>query len=1045
MEIKNSLISILLVFVTSLLSAQTFTEWRDPDVNSVNRAPMRASFFAYENEDAAHLGDKKFSERFLSIEGMWNFCWAASPEQRPTDFYRMDYNDGAWSIMPVPGMWELNGYGDPQYVNIGYPWRNQFRNNPPEVPSENNHVGSYRRWIEIPESWSGERVMIHFGSVSSCMYLWINGKYVGYSEDSKLECEFDITGYVRPGRNLVAMQLFSWCDGTYLEDQDFFRFAGIARECYLYTRNARHISDIHLNTILSENYTHGVLDVELMFPSTAKGCTAEVVISADDGRELASQTVKVKGSVEKMKLDAGQVQPWSAEIPALYNLTVALKDAKARTIEVIPLRIGFREVKVEGGLLKVNGQPILVKGANRHEMDPDNGYVVSLERMVQDIRIMKEFNFNAVRTSHYPNDPRWYDLCDEYGLYVVAEANVESHGMGYKDKTLAKNPLYARAHMERNERNVKCQFNHPSVIIWSLGNEAGNGKNFTDCYDWIKAYDTSRPVQYEQAAGREPSTDYNSDIHCPMYGDYDYCIEYLENFDAQEYPRPLIQCEYAHAMGNSLGGFKEYWDLIRKYPNYQGGFIWDFVDQSQRKTGKDGVMIYGYGGDWNPYDASDINFCNNGLVSPDRIPNPHMYEVGYIQQDIWSELGEDGRTLSVFNEKFFKNLGNYRLVWTLLQDGEAVECGVINELNVGPQQTSAFYIPYSDIPAEGEILLNVSYEVKCAEQLLKPSHTAAFRQFVLREGGKEDMAVVTVMADRHSILGGEVELRENDKSYLIVESPLMRIDFSRDNGLITRYEVCGKSMLDEGAVLEPNFWRAPTDNDFGAGLNVYNRVWETPGLKLISMDKSIENGVAVIVAGYDLENVHSGLTLEYRINNIGEIAVKQTLVPGEGRDVPDMMRFGMRMRMPAEYCLIDYYGRGPGENYTDRKNSAMLGRYCQTVEEQFHAYIRPQENGLKSDVRRWKQSDIAGNGIEISAPEPFSASALNYSQESLDEGLEKCQMHSQEVVPDKAVWLCVDGCHYGLGCVDSWGALPREEYRLPLAERSFEFKIKPVF
>lgn len=1037
---KKTLLTLLLGALAAGLHAQSFTEWQDPEVNAVNRLPMRATCFAYESADAAAAGDKSASERFLTLDGEWRFCWVRHADERPTEFFRTDFNDGAWGTMPVPGMWELNGYGDPQYLNIGYPWREQFENDPPHVPVQENHVGSYRRWIDIPADWSGREIVAHFGSVTSNLYLWVNGRFVGYSEDSKLEAEFDITRYVRPGRNLFAMQVFRWSDGTYLEDQDFFRLAGIARESYLYARDRRHVADIRLDASLSENYTRGTLGVGLTFPAAARGCTAEVALTAPDGAPVASGAVKVTGRTARLALDAGKVRPWSAETPVLYGVTVTLRDAAGRTLEVIPLRTGFREVKIENGQLLVNGQPILIKGANRHEMDPDGGYVVSRERMLQDIRLFKENNFNAVRTCHYPDDPYWYELCDRYGLYMVAEANIESHGMGYGEQTLARNPRFAKAHLERNMRNVQRNVNHPAVIIWSLGNEAGDGPNFDACFDWIKAWDPSRVIQYERADDTPGNR--NTEIFCPMYWSYDLCRKYL----ATNPSRPLIQCEYAHAMGNSLGGFGLYWQLIRSEPRYQGGFIWDFVDQSLRKQGRNGVTVYGYGGDWNPYDASDQNFCDNGLVSPDRVPNPHMHEARYWQQPLWSAFEGENNTLSVFNENFFRTIGNCYLRWSVLCDGEPVQSGLVADLCVAPQRDTTLRLPIrrETLPAAGELLLNVEYRLQDAEPLLAPDHRLAYQQFTLRAAAPADLTVAERRADRHNSLG-EITVHDNDRNYLIVESPLVRIDFRRTDGLMTRYEVCGTRLLDEGAVLEPNFWRAPTDNDFGAGLQRKNRVWDDPGLRLTSLEHATEQGVATVTARYALERTGGTLTLEYRIDNAGEIAVREALeADGNRSGVPDLMRFGMRLRMPAAFDRIDYYGRGPWENYADRKDGALLGRYRQTVEEQFYPYIRPQETGTKSDVRRWRQHDIAGRGVEITAAAPFSASALHYAQEALDEGLSKRQGHSPEVEADDAVWLTIDKAQYGLGGIDSWGQITEPEYRLPYGDYEFRFLIRPV-
>ncbi len=1028
----------------SLLAApaQTLDEWQDPETTSVNRMPMHATLFAYESAEAAAAADKSASARYLPLDGVWRFQWVRDADRRPTDFFRADYDDRAWGSMPVPGMWELNGYGDPLYLNIGYAWREQFASNPPHVPVKENHVGSYRREIEIPASWSGQQIVARFGSATSNLYLWVNGRFAGYSEDSKVEAEFDVTKFVRPGRNLFALQIFRWSDGTYLEDQDFFRLSGLARESYLYARDRRHIGDVRLTPSLSDNYTRGTLDVELTGSAAAKGCSAEVVLTDAGGTAVARAATRLQGPTARLTLDAGRVALWSAETPILYGVTVTLRSPKNEVIEVIPLHTGFRESKIEGGQLLVNGQPVLIKGANRHELDPDGGYVVPVERMIEDIRILKENNFNAVRTCHYPDDERWYDLCDRYGIYLVAEANIESHGMGYREKTLAKVPAYAKAHLERNERNVKRNINHPSVIVWSLGNEAGDGPNFDACFDWIKAYDPSRPIQYERAEGTR-----NTEIVCPMYWHYDLCREYLENriykgwghrdtHYGDRLTKPLIQCEYAHAMGNSQGGFGLYWQMIRKYPHYQGGFIWDFADQSLRKVGRGGAMIYGYGGDWNPYDASDQNFCDNGLISPDRILNPHMHEVRYWQQPLWTTLGSDGRTLSVFNENFFRTMDNCYLRWTLLRDGESVRSGIVADLAVAPQRHAAVALPLAaaSLPADGELLLNVEYRLKDAEPLLAPDHCVAYQQFTLREAAPQAAPAAE----------GHIAVRDSDRRYLIVENPAVRIDFDRRSGCMTRYEVDGTQLLDEGAVLEPNFWRAPTDNDFGAGLQRKSRVWEHPGVKLTALDSREQNGLAVVTARYELTEVGVELTLEYRIDGRGRIAVAERMTAGKRTDVPNLMRFGMRMRLPGRFDRIDYYGRGPWENYADRKDGALIGRYRQTVDEQFYAYIRPQETGTKSDVRRWKQHDIAGRGIEITAAAPFSASALHYSQESLDEGLEKRQMHSQEVAPDRAVWLTIDKAQQGVGGIDSWGALPVPECRLPYGDYTFEFTITPL-
>ena len=1025
----------LLIFLVAIVTTTQAQSWDtarfDPTLNAINRLPMRSSFFAYESAEAAEQGDRTASERFRTLHGLWRFNWVADAADAPSDFYRTTFDDRHWGTMPVPGIWELNGYGDPLYLNIGYPWREQFRSDPPRYPDAGNHAGSYRHEVEIPEAWIGQQIIAHFGSATSCLALWVNGKFVGYSEDSKLAAEFDLTPYLHAGKNLFALRIYRWCDGTYLEDQDFFRLSGLARDSYLYTRDKRHIADVRLTPSLRENYTHGTLDVQIELSQAARGCTLTATLQDTAGNILASATQPVRGTTLQVTLDAGRVAPWSAEQPTLYPLQLALHDRKGTLIEQIPLRTGFREVKIEGGQLKVNGQAILIKGANRHEMDPDGGYLISEERMLQDIRLLKAHNFNAVRTCHYPDTPRWYELCDEYGLYLVAEANVESHGMGYGDRTLARRADYAAAHLERNERNVRCHYNHPSIILWSLGNEAGYGPNFEAAYDWIDRFDPTRPIQYERAPMQG-----KSDIHCPMYMSVARCKKYLDNNPT----KPLIQCEYAHAMGNSLGGFSDYWALIRRYPHYQGGFIWDFVDQSLRKRGKAGVEIYGYGGDWNPYDASDQNFCDNGLISPDRRPNPHMAEAAYWQQSIWTTPKDIEKGLfEIYNEYFFRDLSNIALRWEVLCDGIAVRSGNIEQVEVAPQQHTALRIPFGEQPASGELLLNLHYTLKTAEPLLPAGTVVARQQFTLRE----ELPTLPGNTLRTFVPDEPLTLDEQDRNFLIVEGNGIRLDFSRTTGLITRYESDGHRWLAEGSTLRPNFWRAPTDNDMGAELHRKWRVWRNPTLTLDALQGSREEGRVVVEARYTLPEVHAGLILRYEIAPSGELTICQSLRATQGAQVPPMMRFGMRMELPAGYDHLRYYGRGPAENYLDRKASTFVGRYAQRVEEQFYPYIRPQENGTKSDLRWWWIGHRSGQGLLISAPQPFSASALHYSQEDLDEGLSKQQHHSRELTPRKEIYLTIDGAHMGLGCENSWGAWPLSHYRLPYGDYDFSFTIAP--
>ena len=1015
----------------SLATMAQHDEWKNPEINAVNRAPMHTNYFAYSSSEEAAKADKENSSNFMTLNGIWKFNWVKNADARPTDFYRTDYNDKGWGQMKVPDVWEMNGYGDPIYVNVGYAWRSQYKNNPPYAPIENNHVGSYRKEIIIPAEWSGKEIFAHFGSVTSNMYLWVNGKYVGYSEDSKLEAEFNLTKYLKPGKNLIAFQVFRWCDGTYLEDQDFFRYSGVGRNCYLYSRNKKYIQDIRVTPDLDSNYTNGTLNVALNLNGSG---TVELNLTDPAGKSVA--TAQVNGNGQKsVVMDVSNPEKWTAETPNLYTLTATLKNG-SNTLEVIPVKVGFRKIELKGGQILVNGQPVLFKGADRHEMDPDGGYVVSRERMLQDILRMKQLNINAVRTCHYPDDNLWYDLCDQYGIYVVAEANIESHGMGYGKETLAKNPSYKKAHMERNQRNVQRGYNHPSIIFWSLGNEAGYGPNFEQCYTWIKNEDKTRAVQYEQAGTNE-----FTDIFCPMYYDYDACKKYSEgNID-----KPLIQCEYAHAMGNSQGGFKEYWDLIRKYPKYQGGFIWDFVDQSNHWKNKDGIDIYGYGGDFNKYDASDNNFNDNGLISPDRRPNPHAHEVGYFYQSIWTTPGDLSKgEIKVYNENFFRDLSAYYMEWQLLANGEVMQTGVVQDLNVAPQQTATLKLNLNTekiCPCK-ELLLNVTYKLKAAETLMPAGSTVAYDQLTIRPYTAKALELKNQKASNLDIVVPVI--KDNDHNYLIVEGENFIIEFNKHNGYLSRYEADGIQLLNPGAQLTPNFWRAPTDNDYGAGLQHRYAVWKNPGLKLTSLKQSIENEQAIVQAEYEMKAVKGKLFLTYVINNEGAVKVTQKMEAGKEEKVSDMFRFGMQMQMPENFNEVEYYGRGPVENYADRNHSTLIGKYRQTVAEQFYPYIRPQETGTKTDLRWWRVLNISGNGLQFVGDAPFSASALNYSIESLDDGVQKDQRHSPEVAKAPFTNLCIDKVQMGLGCVNSWGTLPLEKYRVPYQDYEFSFILTPV-
>ena len=1023
---KKQLLSCCLAALgLTAIQAQSFNEWKDPEVNSVNRSAMHTNYFAFASADEAKAGIKENSTNFMTLNGLWKFNWVRHADARPTDFYQTNFNDKGWDDLQVPGVWELNGYGDPIYVNVGYAWRSQFKNNPPLVPTENNHVGSYRKEIILPADWKGKEIFAHFGSVTSNMYLWVNGRYVGYSEDSKLEAEFNLTNYLKPGKNVIAFQVFRWCDGSYLEDQDFFRYSGVGRDCYLYARNKKRIQDIRVTPDLDAAYQNGSLSINLDLKGSGK---VDLELVDAQGKQVATATANKSGLIT---MNVENPKKWSAETPYLYTLRASMQGSN----EVIPVRVGFRKIELKGDQILVNGKAVLFKGADRHEMDPDGGYVVSPERMLQDIQIMKQFNLNAVRTCHYPDDNLWYDLCDQYGIYVVAEANIESHGMGYGDKTLAKNPSYKKAHLERNQRNVQRGFNHPSIIFWSLGNEAGDGPNFEQCYQWIKAEDPSRACQYEQARQKD-----HTDIFCPMYYGYEGMEKYGQRTDAT---KPLIQCEYAHAMGNSQGGFKEYWDLIRKYPNLQGGFIWDFVDQSCRWKGKDGVMIYAYGGDFNRFDASDNNFCDNGLISPDRVPNPHMYEVGYFYQNIWTTPSDLSKgEVNVFNENFFRDLSAYYMEWQVLKDGKIIRTGRVDDLKIAPQETAKITLNIGKTCTCKEWLLNVSYKLKNREGLLPAGFTVAKNQLTLNDYKAPSMDLKNV--ETTNVATVVPQIIDNQYHYLIVKGNNFVAEFNKQNGYLSKYAVDGTEMLKEGAALTPNFWRAPTDNDMGAGLQNKYAAWKNPGLKLVSLNSKTENDQIVVNAEYDMKNVSAKLYLTYVINNEGAIKVTQKMTADKNATVSPMFRFGMQMQMPKCFETVEYYGRGPVENYSDRNHSTDLGIYRQSVNEQFYSYIRPQETGTKTDIRWWKQLNAGGNGLKVVGDAPFSASALHYTICSLDDGEQKDQRHSPEVQKADLTNLIIDKAQMGLGCVNSWGALPLPQYMLPYGDYEFTFILTPV-
>ena len=971
-------------------SARAVEDWQNPAVNQRNRVPMHATFAT----DSPHI----------PLEGIWKFQWYESPDARSRDFFRPGLDDSAWGTMPVPGMWELNGYGDPLYVNIQYAWDGHYKNNPPIVPTEHNYVGQYRRSFAIPAGWAGRDIFLAVGSATSNLRVWVNGKEVGYSEDSKLEARFDITKYVKPGEEaLIALELFRWCDGTYLECQDFWRYAGIARECFLEARPRVRVEDLRVEAGMDGRYSFAAT-----LAKAAKGVKYYL-----SGPGMPEREVPAAGCVEGALL-------WSAETPTLYHLRAVALDGKGREGETAELDFGFREVRIAGRQLLVNGQPVLIKGADRHEMSATGGYVVTEAEMLEDIRIMKELNINTVRTSHYPNDPRWLALCDRYGLYVIGEADIESHGMGYGPETLGDNPIYKQSHLERVQRMAQRDANHPSVIIWSLGNEAGNGGNFYAAYDWLKAWDPSRPIQYERA-GEE----YNTDIICYMYMTYDDLVRYAEN---PAITRPVIMCEYGHAMGNSMGGFEDYLDLFRRYPELQGGCIWDFVDQAVRwpsdrsRTG----YLYAFGGDFNDYDPSDNSFNCNGIVAADRSWHPHAWEVRHGYRSILTsaapEQALDGR-VEVYNEYFFIDLGRYMLRWEVIADGVPVLSGQCDAPAAGPQQTATADLGFrrADLDAvPGELYLNVSYVLRRTDGILPAGTEVAHDQILLREAPYRLTA-----AD----LGGR----------------RWTADFDPETGALCSYKLEGKELL--AASLMPCFGRAVTENDLGAWLQRRMGAWLYPEFRVKSFTREADS----VAVEYELGDGLATVVMQYALGADGSISVTERMT--ELRDkAPELFRFGVEFAMPGAFDRLEFYGEGPFENYIDRQGASQMGVWKQSVADQYHfGYVRPQESGTHVGMRWLRITDAAGCGFEIAAPERFSASALPFGRRDIDlsvtgggRGKGGDQRHSLELREDGLTHVNLDLVQMGLGCENAWGALPRPQYRLPAEPRTFSFTLKPL-
>ncbi|MCU0394686.1 MAG: DUF4981 domain-containing protein [Chitinophagaceae bacterium] len=1010
-----------------------YTEWENEKIVDINKQPAHVSFMAFPNASLAAANQFAASPWYKSLNGRWKFHHTDRPEGRPLNFYEPGFDDRGWKEVPVPGNWEVNGFGMPIYTNIVYP----FPKNPPFIDHGFAPVGTYRTSFSVPADWKGRKIILHFGSVTGAMYLYINGKPVGFTKASKLPAEFDITPFLQDGNNTLAAQVFRWHDGSYLEDQDFWRLTGIERDVYLVAKNAVSVKDFEIGATLDEKYTNGLYTATIQVEKPAKavaGVLVEVldksgnpVLSLKRSMSAADSVVTVKGNIPK-------VNAWSAEVPYLYNTIISLLDKDNKVIEVVSHKTGFRKVEIKNAQLLVNGRKIMVHGVNRHEHDEVTGHVTTKELMLKDIMLMKQHNINAVRLAHYPNDPLWLQLCDEYGLYVVDEANVEIHGMGVLPNggfNEAEHPAYMPSWvpsiMDRITRMVERDKNHASVIIWSLGNESGNGKVFYDAYDWIKQRDKTRPVQFEQAM-----EDRNTDIVCPMYPS----IEYMKSYAADaSKTRPFIMCEYAHAMGNSSGNFQEYFDIIKSSPHMQGGFIWDWVDQGIKTTDENGKSYWAYGGDFGAaHLQNDANFCANGLVAADRSLHPGIHEVKKVYQDIIFRDKDWKNGLIVVENNFsFKDLSDYRFEWVLLKNGKAAQKGGFS-VSLEPQTMQEVKLSLPAIGADGEYALNVFAYTSRELPMLPSGHEVAREQF-------SDKSAAWFAANPAA--AGNLKVSKDGKLLSFASGDISGT-FNTANGQWVAYTAKGLPVLK--AMPEPYFWRAPTDNDFGSQMPQKLGIWRSAhaNRKLVSVNAGEPGPQGLVIeVKYLLTDVDAPYSIVYTVLNNGSVKVEASL-DMRARALPELPRFGMRMQVEKEADRISFYGRGPWENYSDRNTASFLGEYHQRLRDQFVAnYVRPQENGYKTEVRWVTLANAGGRGVRITGLQPLGFSALPYTAEDLDPGITKKNQHPSDLPERNFISLHVDGAQRGVGGDNSWGALPHAPYLLKDKQYRYAFVIEP--
>ncbi len=1032
-KLKKILVTTLTLCGTLSAGAQQLpVQATNPDITQENREKMHITWFPYDDLNKA-LEDNEQSSYYMSLNGTWKFLFCENPGKCPEGFENQNFDDSKWGTIPVPGDWQLNGYGYPIYTNVIYDF--SYNPQPPTVPFENNWTGLYRKEFELPESFKDQEVVLQIGGARSAVFVYVNGKYTGYSEDSKLACEFDITKYLQKGKNVLSFKILRWTDASYVEDQDFFRLNGIERDVYLYARPKTHLTNVKV-VATTEDLKNGAVTCDFDIKNNDSKA-AEPTIKAslyDNGNLITTESLKVnkiaanKSALQTIKLNVNNIHLWSGEDPYLYKLVVEMQGQKK---QIMSFDIGFRKVEIKDGVLLVNGKKIIIKGVNRHEHDQFTGHVITRESMLNDILIMKSNNINAVRTCHYPNDPYWYKLCDKLGIYLVDEANVESHGMGYGDKTLAKNESYARPHMERVMRMAIRDINHPSVIIWSLGNEAGNGPNFVNAYDSLKAYDKTRPIQYERAEQER-----NTDIVCPMYA-----WDYMKYYGNEKHERPMILCEYAHAMGNSVGGFDEYLYFFKNSYQLQGGFIWDWVDQGISKEAGN-QTYWGWGGDWGPNDVpSDHNFCMNGIVNPDRSAHPSLLQVKYNYQNIDTKLV--GNKIEIKNNYMFSDLSNFKIKYEISENGEIIKSSEMDcpAVKAGEsQQVEIKELSQINQVYGKEYFLNVYYITKADTKngLFKNTELAKEQMIIANKASKPEVAKTKVDKTK-------IKIAKTDNETVITAKNLT-IGFDNKNGFVNKIELnnSGKNILK--SPVKPNFWRAPTDNDFGNRMDKRCENWkkDCAEMKVISMETQNLKTYSVTTVTYSLPNTNTNLTVEYKIQGNGIVDVTEKLLVKEKKEKPEYLpRFGFNFWITKDYKSVEWFGRGPHENYIDRKTSAFVGKYHSDPEDLYYAYPSPQENGNRCDTRSLKLSNsketiefVCENNDKL-----FEFSVLPFSIEDLTQN-ERGTKHTIDLPANDFYSVTIDYKNQGLGCIDSWGAMPLKEYLIPVENIEFKFRFQ---